>query len=225
MDDQRAGQVLRCIRHRKGWRQQDLARSCGRLGHDGRPDRAWRDLVRPAGQAPTLAEASALGSTRSFGGRAPISGACSTRATPRMHESMADISRRADGWVFEPEVSFSIYGERGVIDILAWHPEPADALDHRAQDRDRRSQRPARNDGSTCDVSPARSRARYGWKPLAVAHWVVVADSRTNRRARVALMPMCCARRCRWTAGASGRGCGTRRRASMRSVSCHIAAA
>ena len=25
-------------------------------------------------------------------------------------------------WVVRPEVSFSIYGERGVIDVLAWHP-------------------------------------------------------------------------------------------------------
>jgi hypothetical protein len=26
-----------------------------------------------------------------------------------------------DGWVTRPEVSFSIYGERGVVDLLAWH--------------------------------------------------------------------------------------------------------
>ncbi|MEA2632936.1 MAG: hypothetical protein QOE66_3155, partial [Chloroflexota bacterium] len=26
------------------------------------------------------------------------------------------------GWILAPEVSFAIYGERRVIDILAWHP-------------------------------------------------------------------------------------------------------
>jgi hypothetical protein len=26
------------------------------------------------------------------------------------------------GWVFEPEVAFAIYRERGIVDILAWHP-------------------------------------------------------------------------------------------------------
>ena len=39
-----------------------------------------------------------------------------------MHETMAKLLGGLDGWVFEPEVSFSIYGERGIIDILAWHP-------------------------------------------------------------------------------------------------------
>ena len=28
----------------------------------------------------------------------------------------------AGGWLFAPEVSFSVYGERGVIDLLAFHP-------------------------------------------------------------------------------------------------------
>ena len=27
------------------------------------------------------------------------------------------------GWTARPEVSFGIYGERGVVDILAWHAE------------------------------------------------------------------------------------------------------
>ena len=34
---------------------------------------------------------------------------------------------RRQGWVAEPEVTFSVYGERGSIDIPAWHP-PAGAL-------------------------------------------------------------------------------------------------
>src|SRR5206468_2045260 len=29
---------------------------------------------------------------------------------------------RANGWTVMPEVSFSIFGERGSIDLLAWHP-------------------------------------------------------------------------------------------------------
>jgi hypothetical protein len=28
---------------------------------------------------------------------------------------------RGPGWSIAPEVSFSIWGERGLIDILAWH--------------------------------------------------------------------------------------------------------
>ena len=36
--------------------------------------------------------------------------------------SVADLLR-ADAWIVEVEVSFSIFGERGSIDILAYHPD------------------------------------------------------------------------------------------------------
>ena len=39
-----------------------------------------------------------------------------------MHELVAKSFRALPAWVAEPEVSFAIRGERGVIDILAWHP-------------------------------------------------------------------------------------------------------
>ena len=38
-----------------------------------------------------------------------------------MHESFGTFLGSLPGWAFAPEVSFSIWGERGVIDILAWH--------------------------------------------------------------------------------------------------------
>ena len=39
-----------------------------------------------------------------------------------MHEVMANVFADRHDWAAEPEVSFSIYGERGIVDILAWHP-------------------------------------------------------------------------------------------------------
>jgi len=38
-----------------------------------------------------------------------------------LHEEVARSFARIDGWTLAPEVSFAIRGERGVIDILAWH--------------------------------------------------------------------------------------------------------
>ena len=38
-----------------------------------------------------------------------------------MHEVVARRLGAMPGWRFAPEVSFSFYGERGVIDVLAWH--------------------------------------------------------------------------------------------------------
>ena len=99
-----------------------------------------------------------------------------------MHEAMARLLGGLDGWLFEPEVSFSIYGERGIIDILAWHPG-------------RRMLLVIELKTEVVEVSgllgtmdqrrrlAAEIGARFGWKPLAVSTWVVVADSRTNRRA------------------------------------------
>jgi len=34
----------------------------------------------------------------------------------------------ADGWVVVPEATFNHYGERGSIDVLAWHPAPGALL-------------------------------------------------------------------------------------------------
>jgi hypothetical protein len=44
-----------------------------------------------------------------------------------LHGSVVRHFGGLPGWVVVPEVSFSIYGERGVIDILAWH-EPSGSL-------------------------------------------------------------------------------------------------
>ena len=38
-----------------------------------------------------------------------------------MHEELARLFDALPDWVTAPEVTFAIYGERGAIDILAWH--------------------------------------------------------------------------------------------------------
>jgi hypothetical protein len=39
----------------------------------------------------------------------------------RLHELVARHLAALPGWSFVPEVSFAIYGDRGVIDILCFH--------------------------------------------------------------------------------------------------------
>ena len=99
-----------------------------------------------------------------------------------MHETMARLLGGLDSWQFEPEVSFSIYGERGVIDILAWHPGRRMLLVIELKTE------VVEVSGllGTMDQRRRLAReiiARFGWHPTAVSTWVVVADSRTNRRA------------------------------------------
>lgn len=84
-------------------------------------------------------------------------------------------------WIVQPEVPFSIFGERGSIDIVAWHPtrrallviEVKGAIGDvgalvRQVDRYRRLAR--------------KVAAERGWSPVSVGVLVVVADGRTARR-------------------------------------------
>jgi transcriptional regulator with XRE-family HTH domain len=99
-----------------------------------------------------------------------------------MHEALAlEMSTRPD-WTCEPEVSFSIYGERGAIDALAWHApsrcllvielksELVDVNDLMAT-MDRRLR------------LAAQIADKRGWQAATVSAWVAIAEGRTNRRA------------------------------------------
>ena len=102
-----------------------------------------------------------------------------------LHEALADRLAGSAGWVSAAEVSYSIYGERGVIDRLGFHAagrmlvvfeikaDLADPAGLVAQlDRYRR-------------LAPEIAQSR-GWEGGQVSCWAVVADTDTNRR-RLAL--------------------------------------
>ena len=102
-----------------------------------------------------------------------------------MHEAVARSFAARAGWTAEPEVSFSVYGERGVIDVLAWHAQTRTLLVIELKtelvdvndlmgtmDRRRR-------------LAMVVARDRH-WDARTIATWVVLADSRTNRRALAA---------------------------------------
>ena len=100
----------------------------------------------------------------------------------RMHEIIARYFAGLPGWVVEPEVSFSIYGERGIIDVLAWHPTSRILLviELKTEVVDINEMLGTLDRKRRLAAKLARDR---GWDPLSIATWVVVADSRTNRRA------------------------------------------
>jgi hypothetical protein len=98
-----------------------------------------------------------------------------------MHEALARYIERLPGWIQSPEVSFAIFGERGVIDILAFH-EPSGSL----LLIELKTEVVAVEELlSTMDirVRHARQIARdRGWRATSVSAWIVVAESDTNRR-------------------------------------------
>ena len=99
-----------------------------------------------------------------------------------MHEVMARFFAAMGDWVTEPEVSFSIYGERGIIDILAWHPTRRILLviELKTEIVDVNEMLGTLDRKRRLAMEIARTR---GWHPTAVGSWLVVAPSRANRRA------------------------------------------
>lgn len=181
VDDIRLGAAIRAVRVRRNLRQCDLARAAGvsdstislvELGH-GR--KLSLDTIRRIGAAIDV--------------RIEVTawwrGGDLDRLLNRRHslleESVASFIAEHPGWSVEPEVSFSIFGERGVVDLLAWHAATGQLLviEIKTQlvdinellgtlDRKRRLAR---------EIVASR-----GWKPQSVSAWLVVADTCTNRR-------------------------------------------
>jgi transcriptional regulator with XRE-family HTH domain len=107
------------------------------------------------------------------------------RLLNRRHSQLANrialLLRSMPGWTVEPEVPFSRYGERGVIDQLAWHGATGHLLvielktefvdiNEMLGTLDRKAR-----------LGPAIAAER-GWPARRVSSWVIVSDTRTNRR-------------------------------------------
>jgi len=96
-------------------------------------------------------------------------------------DSFSAAVRAHPGWLVDPEVSFSIYGERGVIDQLGWHKASSHLLvvelktefvdlNEMLGTLDRKAR-----------LAP-RVAADKGWRVRNVSVWLIVTDTRTNRR-------------------------------------------
>jgi transcriptional regulator with XRE-family HTH domain len=182
VEDFRLGTVIRRVRRTRGWRQVDLA-DRARVSASV-VSRLERGRAGPMSIERVRAVAGALDIRVDLvpRWRAGDLDRLLNRGHSLLHESVARGFRdRWPGWVLVPEVSFAVYGERGVIDMLAWHPKRRAVLVVELKtelvdlnellgtlDRKRR-------------LAPGIARDR-DWDPVAVSVWLVVAESRTSRR-------------------------------------------
>ncbi len=182
MDDLGFGRAMRAVRVRRGWRQQDLADRA----HVSRTivSRVERGLIDDMPLS-TLRRACAPLDVRvqvqPRGRGADLDRVVNERHSA-LHEAVARVlTADYPAWILASEVSFNIRGERGVIDLLLWHParralliielktELVD-LGELLATADRR-------------VRLARDIVRErGWVPATVSVWVIVARSRTTER-------------------------------------------
>jgi transcriptional regulator with XRE-family HTH domain len=121
MRDALIGKTLRALRHRRGWRQIDLATRA----HVSRSVLAELEAGRIGAHALDALRRSA----EACGGRLDVElrvpGGDLARLLDEDHARVQSAWAEylaADGWQASVEVTFNHYGERGSIDILAWHP-------------------------------------------------------------------------------------------------------
>jgi transcriptional regulator with XRE-family HTH domain len=180
VDDLAVGRLFRELRVRLGWTQLVVARKAGfSRSLYAEIERGQIDGVRLATlrKVATVLEVRLVLEPR-------WRGAALDRMLSSRHASMTEAITRLlldAGWDVRPEVSFSHYGERGIVDVAAWHAESRTLLLIELK-----TELVDVNDLLAVTDRRRRLAARivepFGWNPAAVSQWVVVAESRTNRR-------------------------------------------
>ena len=181
MDDMRVGARVRAVRLRLGWRQEDVADKAKvsrytvlRVEH-GRFDSLDLSTIRSVLR--TL-EIDLDLVPRWHGGDID-------RLVDEGHALLAGVLTSiliADGWLVHPEVSFSQYGERGSIDLLAWHPATRTLLVIEIKSSLNNVQETLRRQDAKVRLAARIARERFGWDARATASMLAMPDTTTSRR-------------------------------------------
>jgi transcriptional regulator with XRE-family HTH domain len=182
VEDLRLGATIRAARLSRGWRQIELAAKAGvsqmtvsRVERGQIPEMTVAVLRQVAGALEIRLELLPRGRG------AELDRLLSARHSA-LHESVAkSLVHDFPDWVMASEVSFSIWGERGVIDLLLWHPERRALLiiEFKTELVDV---------GDLLSTMDRRRRLaaeivkHRHWYPRVVSTWVILAASRTNAR-------------------------------------------
>jgi transcriptional regulator with XRE-family HTH domain len=180
MDRFRFGRSIRALRRRRGLRQADLAVAAGlsrsvvsriELGESRRV--AWGDLVAVAEAVDARLDLD----LRWRGERLD-------RLLDEAHAALVTRlveTYRASGWEVVVEASFSIYGERGSIDVLGWHPEVHVVAVNEVKASIAEAGATVMGLDRKGRLAPVIARDR-GWPCVGVGRFLVVGGDATSRR-------------------------------------------
>jgi transcriptional regulator with XRE-family HTH domain len=180
VSDQRVGAAFRAVRLRRGWRQSDVAVAVGVAEglisalENGRLGQASLASIRKVGAAFDM----------EIEVRARWRGGELDRLINTRHNQLAVAVSEyltALGWLVDPEVSFSYFGERGVVDLLAWHPATATLLVVEIKTEIVDPQELLGTFDKKRRLAGRIARDR-GLQPKSVSAWLVVAEGSTNRK-------------------------------------------
>jgi transcriptional regulator with XRE-family HTH domain len=181
MDGGWVGRRVRALRHRRGWRQIDLAARSGESQDVvSRVERGRIDdmPVRRVAAIARALDAELVISLRWRGGELD-------RLLDEGHAALlgrvAELLR-ASGWVTEAEVSYSVYGERGSIDLLAWHEPSRTLLVIEVKTELVSVEATLRKHDEKARLAARIAVERLGWRAASTARLLVLPDLSTARR-------------------------------------------
>ena len=181
MNADRVGRIFRAVRLRLRLRQVDVAERAGvsaaavsRIERGRLSEVSFATLVKVADVLEIRLEIVA----RWRGG--DLDRMLNARHAALAEDVVAWILERP-GWELKPEVSFNVFGERGVIDLLAWHAATRTLLVIELKTE-------IVDVGEMIGTFDRKRRLAWriapglGWRPAVVAAALLVREGRTNRR-------------------------------------------
>lgn len=180
MDEQRLGRSIRALRQRLGWRQSDLARKCG----TSQAAVSRLECGRFGGTPVVTLKRVVVGLGAELDIRIRWHGEELDRLLDATHAAM--VERLIEilsplGWECAAEVTFLVSGERGSIDILAWHRRTGRLLVVETKSVVPDMQQMLGSFDRKVRLGPTIA-ARRGWRANGVPMALVLAGTATNRR-------------------------------------------
>ena len=87
-----------------------------------------------------------------------------------------------DGWEVVPELTYNVFGERGSIDLVAWHAATSTLLIVEVKTELTSIEATVRKHDEKVRLGPEVVEERLGWRPEFVARLLVLPETRTARR-------------------------------------------
>lgn len=184
MDDARLARLIRVLRHQRGWRQADLATRAG-IGSDavvrfeaGRLGQMQMSTIRAIVSAFGLSYEGAVRGLQASEDRllderhATLGGGCAAWLTSL-------------DWLTRSEVSYSEWGERGSVDLIAWHAATRSLIVIEIKTELASIEATLRKLDEKTRLASAIVRP-FGWQPASVSRLLVLPEDRTQRRRVVA---------------------------------------
>jgi transcriptional regulator with XRE-family HTH domain len=180
MNDLRVGRIVRAVRHQQRLRQSDVALVAGvdqSVVSDLENGRLERVSLRSSRRI-----ASALGVDLVLDAR--WRGGMVDRLLDRGHAALVEVvSGRlaAEGWLVEPEFTFNVYGDRGSVDVLGWHPAHRALLLVEVKTELTDLQAMLLSMSKKVRVVPTVVAEERGWDRHALGRLLIVAGTTANR--------------------------------------------